>query len=207
VRRKRRIAVLHYSRAGKCTLNREAKISKPNFILEEGENRPEIRNDIRTFPQEAQDGDAQIFVAEPLDRAALQIARGVGRYFRALNAAILCELPLADGRRADLMALDPRGGISIVEIKSCMADFRSDRKWPEYRQWCDRFYFAVDADFPNELIPDDCGLILADRFGADIIREAPEHRLDAARRRAVTLRFARCAAVRFHAVNDPEFEL
>ncbi len=183
------------------------KIGKPNFVPEKGGNQPEIRNNVRTSEQEAQDGGVEIVVTEPLDRAALRILRGVGRYFRALDLAIIAELPLADGRRADLMALDPRGGISIVEIKSCMADFRSDRKWPEYRQWCDRFYFAVDADFPNELIPGDCGLILADRFGADIIREAPEHRLDAARRKAVTLRFARCAAVRFHAVNDPEFEL
>jgi hypothetical protein len=142
-----------------------------------------------------------------MGRAALQIARGVGRYLRALNAAILCEVPLADGRRADVMALDPRGGISIVEIKSCTADFRSDRKWPEYRQWCDRFYFAVDAEFPADLIPEDCGLILADRFGADLIREPPEHRLEAARRKAVTLRFARCAALRLHGVNDPELEL
>lgn len=154
-----------------------------------------------------QDTDVHNFVTEPLNRAALQILRGVGRYFRAANLVVVAELPLADGRRADLMALDQRGGISVVEIKSCMADFRSDRKWPEYRQWCDRFYFAVDADFPRELIPEDCGLILADRFGADLVREAPEHRLDTARRKAVTLRFARCAALRLHQLNDPELEL
>jgi hypothetical protein len=148
------------------------------------------------------------FVVEPpLDRAALQILRGVGRYFRALDLATIAELPLADGRRADVMGLDPRGGIRIVEIKSCLADFRSDQKWPEYRQWCDRFYFAVDAQFPSALIPEDCGLILADRFGAELIRDAPEIRLDAARRKAVTLRFARCAALRLHSVNDPEAEL
>jgi hypothetical protein len=166
-----------------------------------------FQNNMRMSPQEAQDGDLQTVGAEPLDRAALQILRGVGRYFRALDLTIISELPLADGRRADLMALDPRGGIRIVEIKSCTADFRSDRKWPEYRQWCDRFYFAVDAAFPSELIPDDCGLILADRFGADIIREAPEHRLEASRRRAVTLRFARCAALRLHSISDPVLEL
>jgi hypothetical protein len=185
----------------------ETKIDKPSLVPEDGENQPEIRNTMRTSQGEAQAGDVSMFVAEPLNRAALQIARGVGRYFRALHAAILCELPLADGRRADLLALDPRGGIRIVEIKSCTADFRSDRKWPEYRQWCDRFYFAVDADFPRECIPEDCGLILADRFGADLIREAPEHRLDAARRKAVTLRFARCAALRLHGISDPEHVL
>ena len=184
----------------------EADIGKPSFVPEEGENLPTIQNNTRTSLQQSQDGDVHNFVAEPLDRAALRILRGVGRYFRALNLATISELPLADGRRADVMALDPRGWVSIVEIKSCTADFRSDRKWPEYRQWCDRFYFAVDAEFPAALIPPDCGLILADRFGADVIREAPEHRLDAARRKAVTLRFARCAAQRLHAINDPEVE-
>ena len=185
----------------------EAKIGKSSIVPDEGESRPEIRNNERTPPPEAQDDEEQIFVTERLDRAALQILRGVGRYFRALNLAIVSELPLADGRRADLMALDLRGSVSIVEIKSCTADFRSDRKWPEYRQWCDRFYFAVDSEFPSELIPDDCGLILADRFGAETIREAPEHRLDAARRKALTLRFARCAAMRLHSINDPDPEL
>ncbi|WP_088343769.1 MULTISPECIES: MmcB family DNA repair protein [Rhodomicrobium] len=139
-----------------------------------------------------------------MDGAALQILRGTGRYFRAMNFAVLAELPLADGRRCDLMALDAKGDIAIVEIKSCMADFRTDQKWPEYRQWCDRFYFAVDADFPQGLIPEDCGLILADRFGADVLREPPEHRLNSARRKAVTLRFARCTAFRLHELFDPE---
>jgi hypothetical protein len=180
-------------------------VRKPSFVADE--HRTETGSGMRTPPQEPQDGDTPSFAAEPLDRAALQILRGVGRYFRSLDLAIIAELPLADGRRADVMTLDPRGGVRIVEIKSCTADFRSDRKWPEYRQWCDRFYFAVDAAFPHELIPDDCGLIIADRYGAEIIREAPEHRLDAARRKAVMLRFARCAALRLHAVNDPEVDL
>jgi hypothetical protein len=113
-------------------------------------------------------------------------------------------LPLADGRRCDLLALDPRGGITIVEIKSCTADFRADQKWPDYRQWCDRFYFAVNVEFPQALIPADCGLILADRFGAEIMREAPGHPLAAARRKAVMLRFARCAAFRLQEAIDPE---
>jgi hypothetical protein len=136
--------------------------------------------------------------------AALDIARGAGRHLRAQGCAVLVELPLADGRRADLMALDPRGCITILEVKSCLADFRSDHKWEYYRQWCDRFYFAVDCDFPQEHIPGDCGLIVADRFDAEALREAPEHRLDAARRKAVTLRFARCAAFRLHGADDPD---
>jgi hypothetical protein len=136
--------------------------------------------------------------------AALDIARGASRYLRALGCAVVAEIPLADGRRADLMALDPRGGITILEVKSCLNDFRSDRKWEDYRQWCDRFYFAVDCAFPQEQIPDDCGLIVADRFDAEALREPPEHRLDASRRKAVTLRFARCAAFRLHGTDDPD---
>ena len=136
--------------------------------------------------------------------AALDIARGTGRYLRALGCAVVAELPLADGRRADLMALDPRGVITILEVKSCLNDFRTDQKWEFYRQWCDRFYFAVDCAFPQEHIPDDCGLIVADRFDAEALREPPEHRLDASRRKAVTLRFARCAAFRLHGADDPD---
>jgi hypothetical protein len=143
-------------------------------------------------------------VTDELDGAALQIARGVGRYFRMLGQAAIFELPLADGRRCDAIALAPGGEITIVEIKSCVADFRSDSKWPDYRQWCDRFYFAVDAAFPQELIPEDCGLICADRFGAEVLRDAPEHRLAGARRKAVTLRFARAAALRLQLVLDPD---
>jgi hypothetical protein len=143
-------------------------------------------------------------VTDELDGAALRIARGVGRYFRLLGHATLVELPLADGRRCDVIALAPQGDIAIVEIKSCVADFRTDSKWPDYRQWCDRFYFAVDADFPQALIPADCGLVCADRFDAEVLREAPEHRLVGARRKAVTLRFARAAALRLQLVLDPD---
>ena len=133
-----------------------------------------------------------------------RLRAGVGRHFRAANCAIFTELPLADGRRCDVMAIDPRGSIVIVEIKSCLADFRSDQKWRDYRQWCDRFYFAVDADFPQEIIPGDCGLILADRYGAEIMRDAPEDTLNAARRKAVTLRFARLSALRLQQIIDPD---
>ena len=82
--------------------------------------------------------------------AARDIARGASRHLRAMGCAVVAELPLADGRRADLMALDPRGVITILEVKSCLNDFRTDQKWEFYRQWCDRFYFAVDAAFPQE---------------------------------------------------------
>jgi hypothetical protein len=182
----------------------EDKSRQPTLVPEDGEIRAPNENNIGTSSGGGQDKAEHIFVTDPLDGAALQILRGVGRYFRSLDCAVIAELPLADGRRCDLLALDPRGGITIVEIKSCTADFRTDQKWPDYRQWCDRFYFAVNVEFPQALIPADCGLILADRFGAEIMREAPGHPLSGARRKAVMLRFARCAAFRLQEAIDPE---
>ena len=115
----------------------------------------------------------------------------------------VAELPLATGRRADVVGLSPSAEIWIVEIKSSLADFQADGKWAEYRNHCDRLFFAVSPDFPVDVLPPDTGLILADRYSADLVREAPEHRLAGGRRKAVTLRFARAAALRFHAVMDP----
>jgi hypothetical protein len=180
------------------------KLNATDFVPESRADRLGDENNIRTKRDAKQNTDEHIFVMEALDGAALQIARGVGRFFRAANCAVLSELPLADGRRCDVMALEPKGGIVIVEIKSCLADFRSDQKWREYRQWCDRFYFAVDADFPRQIIPEDCGLILADRYGAEIMRESAEERVSAARRKAVTLRFARLSALRLQQIIDPD---
>jgi hypothetical protein len=181
-----------------------AKLNAANFVPELGESQPPSENNIGTGNQAAQDTGEHKFVMAPLSGAAEQIARGVSRHLRAANCAVVAELPLADGRRCDLMAVDAQGGITIVEIKSCLADYRSDQKWPDYQQWCDRFYFAVDADFPREIIPEECGLILADRFGAEILRESAEARLNAARRKAVMLRFARLSALRLQLMLDPE---
>lgn len=136
-------------------------------------------------------------------RAAL-IQRGVRRYFAGLGAVTVTELTLASFRRADVAVLAPDGTISIVEIKSCLADFRADAKWPAYRDYCDRLFFAVDPDFPVEVLPEGTGLMVADAYGADLLREAPSHPLAPARRKAMTLRFARAAAVRLHALADPE---
>ena len=136
-----------------------------------------------------------------LDAAAL--ARGVCRALDQLGSASLCEFPLACGRRADVMALGRGGDLSIIEIKSSVADFRSDRKWSEYRDWCDRLYFAVGDGFPRELIPDECGLMVADEFGATVLRAPPAHPLVAARRKAVTLRFALAGAGRLRRMLDP----
>jgi hypothetical protein len=135
--------------------------------------------------------------------AAQTICRGVIRALTQRGFATLAEMPLADGRRADILALGRDGTLVVVEIKSSVADFRADRKWPEYRQWCDHLYFAVAEGFPTELIPEDCGLMLADGFGAAIRREAPLQKLDPARRRALHLRFARTAGARLLRLVDP----
>jgi len=134
---------------------------------------------------------------------AQTICRGVIRALTQRGLATLAEVPLADGRRADILALGRDGTLMVVEIKSSVADFRADRKWPEYRQWCDRLYFAVAEGFPLELIPEECGLMLADGFGAAILRESPTQKLDSARRRALHLRFARTAGARLLRLTDP----
>jgi len=134
---------------------------------------------------------------------AIFIARSIARMFEQFGHASLTEFSLANGRRADLLALDRRGEIAIVEVKSSLADFRADRKWPEYRDYCDALYFGIGPDFPREIIPEECGLIVADRFGALILRESGKTPLAASRRRAVTLQFALTAAQRLRQVIDP----
>ncbi|HUW72701.1 MAG TPA: MmcB family DNA repair protein [Methyloceanibacter sp.] len=135
--------------------------------------------------------------------AAAAIQRGVCRSLRALGHSVVCELPLANGRRADVVGLSPSGDVVIVEIKSCLIDFRTDGKWHDYLDYCDRLYFAVDADFPCYVLPEDAGLILADRYGAELMREPVEERLNAARRKAMMLCFARAAALRLQHHLDP----
>ena len=137
---------------------------------------------------------------------AADICRGVARLLRAHRVAGVSEFALGNGRRADYVGLSAEGSIWIVEIKSCLADFRGDRKWPAYRAYCDRLYFAVAPGFPASALPTDAGLIIADRHGGAIVRPAPEHRLAAARRRAMTLKLARTAALRLHVAADPGAE-
>jgi hypothetical protein len=137
-------------------------------------------------------------------RTALEVAVGTRRLLASHGFASLTELTLASGRRADIVALGPDGAIWIVEIKSSVADFRADGKWPGYRDYCDRFSFAVPPNFPIEILPVDAGLVLADAFGAAMARQAPEHRLNGARRKAVMLRFAHAAAGRLHMLVDPQ---
>ncbi|MBN8920561.1 MAG: MmcB family DNA repair protein [Rhizobiales bacterium] len=134
---------------------------------------------------------------------ALTVARGTARLLRAMGFVCIPEMPLTSGRRAALVALGPAGDFWIVEVKSSVADLRADRKWPDYRWHCDRLYFATTLDVPAELFPADAGLIVADGYGAQIVREADEHRLAGATRRSMTLRFGRMAAARLHALADP----
>jgi hypothetical protein len=137
---------------------------------------------------------------------ALAIARGARRLLRALGYSTVTELPLGDGRRADIVAVGADGAILIVEIKSSIADFRADRKWRDYAAHCDRLYFAISDDTPVDIMPEEAGLILADRFGAAILREPEPRVLAPATRRAVLLRFACAAADRLHRLVDPEVE-
>ena len=135
---------------------------------------------------------------------ALAICRGTRRLLTSLGMANLTELSLADGRRADIAALSPTGDIWIIEIKSSIEDFRADQKWPDYLDWSDRFFFAVNREFPLDVLPPDTGLVVADGYGAELLRPATESRLAGARRKAVTLRFAQTAASRLHALWDPD---
>ena len=149
-----------------------------------------------------------INASPPVDRrqseTALAIARGTARLLRSLGFSCLSELPLPSGRRADLVALNERGEIWIVEIKSSIEDLRADQKWPEYRAHCDRLFFAFTEDLPCEIFPEETGLIVADAYGAHMQCEAPEHRLAAATRKQMMVRFAMAAAQRINRLIDPQ---
>lgn len=146
---------------------------------------------------------------DPIPEASLPIfagqrlARGVCRHLRALDFVAVEEFVPAPGLRVDVLALGPKGELWVVECKSGRADFQSDRKWQGYLDWCDRFFWAVDQDFPTELLPEDTGLILADAYDAEILRMAPETPLAPARRKFMVQKFARHAALRLQALRDP----
>ncbi|MCA3447292.1 MAG: MmcB family DNA repair protein [Rhodobacter sp.] len=131
------------------------------------------------------------------------LARGVSRHLLGHDFVTLEEVVPAPGLRVDVMGLGPRGEIWVVECKSGRADFMTDRKWQGYLDWCDRFFWAVDAGFPTDLLPQGTGLILADGYGAEILRMGPEMPLAAARRKAMVQKFARQAALRLQALRDP----
>jgi hypothetical protein len=139
----------------------------------------------------------------PAERTAL-VCRAATRFCGQRGWAPVAEMPLPNGRRADILALLPDGGFAVLEVKSCARDFLADAKWPEYREFCDQFYFAVDCDFPQELLPDDAGLVVTDgATEAALLRPAPMHPLAPARRRSLLHRYARVAAARLAALSDP----
>lgn len=131
------------------------------------------------------------------------LARGVWRQLETLGMTAIPEFVPTRGLRVDLIALTPKGEIWIIECKSCLTDFQNDQKWDRYLEWCDRFFWAVDSEFPEHVLPDETGLIRADRHDAAIIRDAPLNKLPAARRKAITLKFAQTASRRLHYYIDP----
>jgi hypothetical protein len=133
------------------------------------------------------------------------LARGLCRHLLGHGFATVEELVPAPGLRVDVMALGPKGEVWVIECKSGLADFRSDRKWQGYLDWCDRFFWAVDAEFPTEILPEGTGLILADPYDAEIVRMGPEMPLAPARRKVMVQKFARHAALRLQALRDPAF--
>lgn len=146
-------------------------------------------------------------VPAPLDMPRLMpgqlLARGVSRHLLGHDFVTLHEVVPSTGLRVDVMALGPKGEIWIVECKSGRADFMTDRKWQGYLDWCDRFFWAVDADFPTDLLPQGTGLILADAYDAEILRMGPQTPLAPARRKMMVQNFARHAALRLQALRDP----
>ena len=162
----------------------------------------------RFWPPASQE-DVPLAIPPPDGRqspAAADIARGAGRCLVAHGFAVLQELTLASGRRADLIGVSERSEVWIIEVKSSIEDFRADDKWPDYRAFCDRFLFAVSPEFPRDLIPESAGLIIADRFHGEVVRPPARHGLVGARRKAVITRFGRTAAMRVNGYRDPDLE-
>ena len=147
----------------------------------------------------AADPTADLLPALPGQR----LTRGVARLLTGLGHAALPEFVPTGGLRVDVISVSPKGEIWVVECKSCRADFVSDRKWRGYLEFCDRFFWAVDADFPEELLPEDSGLIRADPWGAELIRMGPESRLAGARRSRLLRDIARVSTARLLALTDP----
>lgn len=146
-------------------------------------------------------------IQPPLPKPGQLLARGVCRHLASLGFVCVEELVPASGLRVDVMALGPKGEIWIVECKSSRADFMSDAKWRGYIPYCDRYFWAVDESFPTDLLPGETGLLIADPYGAEILRMGPEARLTGARRKAMVQKFAQHAARRLQALRDPGLAL
>ena len=132
------------------------------------------------------------------------LARGVARHLVSLGFSTIEEFSPERGKRVDVMGLGLKGEIWVIECKSSRADFQTDQKWQGYLEWCDRYFWAVDEDFPTDLLPPETGLIIADAYDAEVIRMAPEDKLAAARRKVIIQKFARHAALRLQGLRDPD---
>lgn len=141
-------------------------------------------------------GERQRAPAPGAGADAALLARGVGRLLTDMGYSPVPEFRLNSRRRVDVIGVDAKGRVVIVEIKCSLADFRADRKWPEYLDFCDHFYFAVPLDFPKDVLPTHTGLIVADAYGGEVVRPAPERSMNGNRRRGLTLQLARTAATR-----------
>jgi hypothetical protein len=146
----------------------------------------------------------------PLPRQArpditLAVCRGACRLMRQSGRSVLLEMPLPDGRRADIFCVGPAGELVIVETKSSIEDWRVDSKWPDYLDWCDLLYVAVPVDFPQTLIPEEVGLIVADAYGGEILRHPSRRAVAAARRKSLLIDCARLASERLARLEDPDF--
>lgn len=140
---------------------------------------------------------------DPQKKPGQLLARGVARHLHSHGFVSIEEFVPARGLRVDVMGLGPKGEVWVIECKSSRADFQSDSKWSGYLEWCDRYFWAVDLDFPTDLLPDGTGLMIADAYDAEIIRMAPEDKLAAARRKVLIQKFATQAARRLHGYRDP----
>ena len=159
------------------------------------------RPSLTTAGTEGEHGRAMLDLSPP--ERTLKVCRAAARLCGRLGWAPVMEVPLPTGRRLDILALLPDGDFVAIEVKSCARDFQTDAKWTEYRDWCDRLFFAVDLDFPQSLLPEDVGLIVADDGEAAILRQPAEHRLAPARRKSLLLRYARLSAGRLQGLLDP----
>jgi hypothetical protein len=147
-----------------------------------------------------------VTVPQRRPEVTLAVCRGSCRLMRQSGNSVVLEMPLPDGRRADIFAVGRDGCLTIVEVKSSIEDWRVDAKWPDYFSWCDLFYVAVPVDFPQALIPAEVGLIVADAYGGEILREPARRSVTAARRKALLVDCARLAAERLARIEDPDFD-
>jgi hypothetical protein len=186
----------------------------PSLEHDEGQWEPNPAREgavvLEACPNRHKEGTCEMSIIDlPLDRAPRRpditrsVCRGAARHLRERGYATITEMTFANGRRGDIVALSPSGDLLVVEVKSGIEDYRIDGKWPDYREYCDAFCFAVAPEFPAEILPEDVGLIVADGYGGALIREAPRHPLAPARRKALTIAFGRLAAARLAGLEDP----